>query len=139
MFSVEVQSESEVVVLTPLVRADGTSVVLYVEASGDGFTLSAPIEVLPNNSVLTLSRLRSEQVDRLCGTLGVSLEGGVAGLLGRQHQRSRRVALVRLAQAVVCMTFIAKSKEVRAGNGHRFTPVHPVTCNPVVNPVVRGD
>lgn len=109
MFAVEVHSPNQVSVLTPLVRADGSPVELSVATSGPGFTLTAPIEVSPNNSVLTLSRLRSEQVNRLCGSLGVSLEGVSLKCLAESTDQLG-LATVKLAQAVVCLNFISNER-----------------------------
>ena len=109
MFIVEAQSGEVANVATPLVRPDGTSIGMSIEISGDGFTLTAPVEVSPNNSVLTLSRLRSEQVSRLCGSLGVSLEK-VSLTCTAKSASELGLAIVRLAQAVVLVTAISNER-----------------------------
>ena len=109
LFRVDVRSEGEVAVETPLLRADGTSIQLSVLATAAGFSLRAPVEVEPSNSVLTLSQLRSEQVERICGAMGVTLEDGTltckledASQLGH--------AIVRLSQALACLTYVARER-----------------------------
>lgn len=109
IFDVEARSDDVVRVSTPLLRPDESPIEITVNANGGGFSLSAPIEVSPNNSVLTLSRLRSEQVSRLCGSMGVSLEG-VSLTCTADSPSHLAVAIVRLAQAVVCVTSISNER-----------------------------
>lgn len=109
LFRVDGRSEGEVAVATPLTRADGSAIEMSVLGTGAGFQLNAPIEVPPNNSVLTLSRLRSDQVDRLCQRMSVSLEdGSLTCGVGDASQLGQ--AIVRLSQAVACLTYLANER-----------------------------
>ncbi len=109
LFQVDKRSESEVSVITPLSRADGSTITLTVMASGTGFELYAPIEVTPYSSILTLGRLRSEQIARVCETLGVSLEEGHLTCIIEDVSNIGR-AIMRVAEAVVCTTYIATER-----------------------------
>lgn len=109
LFQVDARSEGEVTVATPLTRRDGTVIEMSVLETGAGFLLSAPVEVAPNDSVLTLSRLRSDQVDRLCQRMGVSLEGGSL-TCGVDDSSQLGGAIVRVSQAVVCFTYLANER-----------------------------
>ena len=109
LFQVEARSEREAAVSTPLTRPDGAAIEMSVQASDGGFRLSAAIEVAPNNSILTLSRLRSDQVSRLCQGMGVYLEDG--SLTCEVEEASQLgQAIVRLSQAVVCFTYLANER-----------------------------
>ena len=105
MFKVEPRSESEVTVLTPLLRADGTSIELSVSASGAAFTLISSVEASAEDSVSTLENLKPEQVERLCGALGVSAEPGALACRADDASQLGR-AIVRLAQAVACVSYL---------------------------------
>ena len=105
MFKVEPRSESEVTVLTPLLRADGTSIELSVSASGAAFTLISSVEASAEDSVSTLENLKPEQVERLCGALGVSVESGALACRADDASQLGR-AIVRLAQAVACVSYL---------------------------------
>ena len=109
LFQVNERSENEVSVMTPLSRADGSTITLTVVATGAGFDLNAPIELTPNSSILTLGRLRSEQINRVCETLGVSLEEGHLTCRVEDVSKIGR-AMMRLAEAVVCTTYIATER-----------------------------
>ena len=106
LFQVESETEGEVAVVTPMTRADGTAIAMSIIDSGEGFQLTAPIEVAPNSSILTLSMLRSDQVNRLCESMGVSLEDGSL-TCGIEDASRLGQAIVRLSQAVACLTFLA--------------------------------
>ena len=109
LFHVNDRAENEISVQTPLSRPDGSPIVLTVVANGSVFDMSAPIEVTPNSSILTLGRLRSEQVYRVCEALGVSLEEGF--LTCRVDDASHLAqAILGLAQAVVCTANIARER-----------------------------
>ena len=109
LFRVDVRSEGEVDVETPLLRADGTSIQLSVVATGAGFSLRAPVEEEPSNSALTLSQLRSEQVEGICGAMGVALEDGTL-TCNLQDSSQLGHAIVRLSQALACLTYVARER-----------------------------
>ena len=109
LFQVDESPSGEVSVLTPLRRADGSPIALRIVASETGFDLSTPVEETHNSSILTLGKMRSEQVDRVCEALDVSLERG--SLTCRIADASHLAgAIVGLAQAVVCTTYIASER-----------------------------
>lgn len=109
LFRVDARSEEAVSVVTPLTRTDGSVIEMSVHETGTGFHLSASIEVAPNDSVMTLSKLRSDQVDRLCQKMGVSLADGSLNC-GVEDASQLGGAIVRLSQAVVCFTYLANER-----------------------------
>ena len=109
IFQVTENSDTGVTVSTPLTRADGSSIEMTVAAIESGFRLSAPIELTRNSSILTLSRLRSEQVNRVCGELGVSLDDASL-MCDADDTVHLGEAIVKLSQGLVCLTYLANAR-----------------------------
>ena len=109
LFEVIDISDKEAMVKTPMTRADGSKIELTVMANGAGFRLSAPVEIVRNDSILTLSRLRSDQVKRVCDGMGVSLDD-VSLTCPANDAIHLGEAMVKLSQSVVCLTYLANAR-----------------------------
>ena len=108
MFQVNVLSENEVSVQTPLLMADGTRVELTISEEGKGYDLTGPAGVSPGDTDLIVIEVRVEQVEELCKSLGVSEESGK--LVCRANDASEiGSAILRLAQAVACFSYLTRS------------------------------
>ena len=106
LFQAEQRSGSEVSVLTPLIRADGTLIELVVTAGESEFIVTAPLDASPDGYSLALENLQPETLDLLCTALGLSVESGT---LTRREGDSSQLgrALIRVAQAVACLSYLA--------------------------------
>ena len=109
MFHVNVLSESEVTILTPLARADGTLVELSVSAGEHGFTLADASRPTLGDSGATLERLEGRQVERMTKALGVSVESGALVFKADDASELGR-AIIGLAQAVAWLSLMAGDK-----------------------------
>ena len=109
MFQITHRSESDVGVATPFLRADGTSIELTVSAGAAGFTLTSAVEALPDDVHPPLGKPRVEQVERLCKSLGVSVDGG---LLVRKADDASELgrAIVNLTQAAACVSLLTSGR-----------------------------
>ena len=106
LFQAEQRSGSEVSVLTPLIRADGTLIELLVTAGESEFIVTAPLDASPDGYSPALENLQPETLDLLCTAPGVSVESGT---LTRREGDSSQLgrALIRVAQAVACLSYLA--------------------------------
>jgi hypothetical protein len=109
MFQVNVHSESEVTILTPLARADGTLVELAVSAGESGFTLADASRPTLGDSGATLQGLEGRQVERMTKALGVSVESGALVFKADDASELGR-AIIGLAQAVAWLSLMAGDK-----------------------------
>ena len=109
LFQVNVHSESEVTILTPLVRADGTLVEVTVSSGENGFTLTDAIGPSKGESGSTLRQLGSDQVDRLREALGVSMESGTLVFNADDASQLGR-GIIGLAQAIAWRSLLADDK-----------------------------
>ena len=96
----------EVIVSTPLLRADSSSIEVSVSDDGHGFSLSAPVGASPVESIASLGKLNAAQVDRISSALGVSVESGALPCRADDPSQIGH-AIVRLGQAVACLSFSA--------------------------------
>ena len=106
LFQVAEQSVDEVIVSTPLLRADSSSIEVSVSDDGHGFSLSAPVGASPVESIASLGKLNAAQVDRISSALGVSVESGALACRADDPSQIGH-AIVRLGQAVACLSFSA--------------------------------
>ena len=91
MFEVRVHSDDHIDVQTPLIRSDGTFVVVTVTEAGDGFKLSGYVS--PGFS----------GAGELCGMLGLAAEGdNVACVVVDEAALPR--GILSVAQAVACIS-----------------------------------
>ena len=106
LYHVEAQADDWASVVTPMSRADGSSIELSVTVQDHGFTLRGAIESSPSNSILTLGRLRSDQVHRLCDSLGVTVDSDSLACW-TDDASHLGASIIRLSQALACLTYMA--------------------------------
>ena len=107
MFQVIARSEHDVTVATPLLRASGAAIELAVSAGRAGFTLTAALDGSPGDANSMLEAPGAGEVDALCEALGVSVEPGALVCRAEDASQLGR-AIVSLAQAVACVSFLAR-------------------------------
>ena len=105
LFEIREQSENDVNIGTPLLGADGASIELSVSDRGAGFTLTAAVEAMPGDFPPPPGKPGAEYVNRLCRSLGVSMEQG-ALVCEAEDASQLGQSIVKLAQAAACLSFL---------------------------------